>query len=57
MVSSAGSVELRRMANSLAAPENGVIVFASSSGRQESLEKDEWGNGAFTKALVEGIDG
>ncbi len=57
IISSAGSVELRRMANSLAAPENGVIVFASSSGRQESLEKDEWGNGAFTKALIAGLRG
>ena len=57
IISGAGSIELRRMANSLAAPENGVIVFASSSGRQESLEKDEWGNGAFTKALIAGLRG
>jgi uncharacterized caspase-like protein len=30
-------------------------VFASSTGRQVSVERDDWGNGAFTKAIVEGI--
>ncbi|MCP4579448.1 MAG: hypothetical protein GY846_24515, partial [Deltaproteobacteria bacterium] len=43
--------------NELSAAENGVIVFASSTGRQYSLEDDTWGNGAFTKALVEGFSG
>ena len=33
------------------------MVFASSTGRQYSLEDKAWGNGAFTKALVEGIGG
>ena len=51
------SRELARLANNLAAAENGVIVFASSSGRQLSEENDAWGNGAFTKALVEGLTG
>ena len=32
-------------------------MFASSTGEQESLELAEWGNGAFTKALVEGLRG
>ncbi|MEZ5650775.1 MAG: caspase family protein [Burkholderiaceae bacterium] len=49
--------ELRKFANDLAAAENGVIVFASSSGRQVSEEDDAWGNGAFTKAVVEGLNG
>ncbi len=35
----------------------GAIVFTSSTGNQESLEDPRWGNGAFTKALVEGISG
>ncbi len=43
--------------NELASAENGVIVFASSTGKQLSQEKAEWGNGAFTKALVEGLSG
>lgn len=51
------SRELARLANNLAAAENGVIVFASSSGRQLSEENDAWGNGAFTKALIEGLGG
>jgi len=51
------SRELARMANNLAAAENGVVVFASSSGRQLSEENDQWGNGAFTKALIEGFGG
>jgi uncharacterized caspase-like protein len=49
--------ELSRMANTLASAENGVVVFAASSGRQESEEKAAWGNGAFTKVLVEGLRG
>ena len=51
------SRELARMANDLAAAENGVIVFASSSGRQLSEEDDRWGNGAFTLALLAGLSG
>jgi WD40 repeat protein len=51
------SRELARLANSLASAENGVVVFASSTGRQNSEESDDWGNGAFTKALVEGLAG
>lgn len=37
--------------------EKGVIVFASSTAKELSQEKDEWGNGAFTKALIEGLRG
>jgi len=43
--------------NELSSTENGVVVFASSTGRQYSLEDPEWGNGAFTKAIVEGVSG
>lgn len=43
--------------NELASAENGVVVFSSSTGRQLSYEDAAWGNGAFTKALVEGLDG
>lgn len=51
------SRDLARLANELASPENGVIVFASSTGRQLSLESRAWGNGAFTRALVAGLNG
>lgn len=37
--------------------ERGVIVFASSTSKEVSQETDEWGNGAFTKALIEGLRG
>ncbi len=43
--------------NELASAENGVIVFSSSTGRQLSQEDAAWGNGAFTKAVVEGLSG
>ena len=43
--------------NELSSAENGVIVFASSTGKQYSLEDPQWGNGAFTKALLEGLEG
>ncbi len=43
--------------NELASAENGAVVFSSSTGRQYSLEDPAWNNGAFTKALVEGLSG
>jgi len=43
--------------NELTSAENGVVVFASSTGRQYSLEDPQWGHGAFTKALIEGLEG
>ncbi len=33
------------------------MVFTSSTGKQFSLEHPDWGNGAFTEALVEGLQG
>ncbi|MBF0608660.1 MAG: caspase family protein [Magnetococcales bacterium] len=49
--------DLTGLINELISAENGVVVFASSTGRQKSLERSEWSNGAFTKALVEGLNG
>src|SRR5205085_1914755 len=49
--------DLNGVVNELASAENGAIVFAASTGRQDSLEKIEWHNGAFTKAVVEGLLG
>jgi len=37
--------------------EKGVIIFASSTSKELSQEDLTWGNGAFTKALIEGIQG
>jgi WD40 repeat protein len=49
--------DVTSIANELASAENGAVVFASSTGRQFSLERPEWNNGAFTKALIEGLTG
>ncbi|MCX7822634.1 MAG: caspase family protein [Syntrophobacterales bacterium] len=45
------------VANELSSSENGAVVFASSFKTQKSFESPDWGNGAFTKALIEGISG
>ena len=46
-----------QISNDLGSAENGVVVFASSTGAQYSLENPSWKNGAFTEALVEGLNG
>lgn len=52
-----GAALMDGVVNELSAVENGVVVFASSTGSQVSVEDKAWGNGAFTKAVVEGIGG
>lgn len=52
-----GMADIAGVVNELASAENGAVVFASSTGRQYALEDAAWGNGAFTRALVEGIGG
>lgn len=49
--------DLTAVVNELSSAENGVIVFAASTGRQEAQESPEWGNGAFTRAVIEGVGG
>jgi uncharacterized caspase-like protein len=44
-------------ANELRSAKNGVVVFTSSSGDELSLELPDLGNGAFTKAVVDGMRG
>jgi uncharacterized caspase-like protein len=51
------ALDITGVINELASAENGVVVFAASSGQQYSLEHEKWGNGAFSKALVEGLSG
>lgn len=52
-----GIADINGVVNDLTAAENGVVVYSSSSGNQVSLENPIWGNGAFTKALVDGLEG
>ena len=49
--------DITGIVNELASAENGAVVFASSTGKQYSYEDPTWGNGAFTKAAVEGMNG
>lgn len=37
--------------------EPSIIGFYSSTAGQKSVEKKEWGNSAFTRALIDGING
>jgi len=52
-----GFDDVTEVVNELASAENGVVVFSSSTGRQYSLEDAAWGNGAFAKAVIEGLSG
>ncbi len=52
-----GALDITGIVNELTSAESGAVVFASSTGNQYSVEDPTWKNGAFTKALVEGISG
>ncbi len=52
-----GGPDIGAVVNELASAENGAVVFAASTGRQVALENADWGNGAFTKAVIEGLRG
>ena len=51
------AANISQAVSELTGAENGAIVFTSSTGRQFSLENSDWNNGAFTKAIVEGLNG
>ena len=51
------SSDVVRVVNDLSSPENGVIVFASSTHAQLSVENAKWENGAFTEAMLDGLAG
>jgi WD40 repeat protein len=51
------SMDVIGLVNRVSEPSNGVIVYASSTGNQLSLESSEWENGAFTRAVVDGLNG
>jgi WD40 repeat protein len=53
----AAAADISRIVNDLKSPEYGIVTFASSTGRQVSYESAKWGNGAFTKAVVEALSG
>jgi WD40 repeat protein len=56
MVATSRSIaDINGVVSELSSTENGIVTFASSTGRQLSQENDSWHNGAFTKALIEGL--
>ena len=52
-----GGSDINAVVNELSSTENGAITFTSSTGKEFSLEDPAWGNGAFTKAVIEGLNG
>jgi uncharacterized caspase-like protein len=49
--------DINRFINDLASAENGVVVFSASAGRETAFEREEWGHGAFSMALIEALAG
>ncbi len=39
----------------ITSPEHGVVVMSASTGKEKSLESAEWQHGAFTLALIRGL--
>jgi hypothetical protein len=52
-----GLVDIGAMRKEMEAAGSGTLIFAAASGRQGAQENQEWGNGAFTKSLLEGLGG
>lgn len=46
-----------RAINDLGSAQCGAVVFTSSTGKESSEESAAWQHGAFTKALLEGLNG
>jgi hypothetical protein len=49
--------DINGLVNELASAENGIVVFTASTGRESAFEREEWGHGAFSKALLEALSG
>ena len=47
--------DITAVVNELSRAENGAVVFCASTGNQLSWEDPAWQNGAFTKAVIEGL--
>ncbi|SMD36239.1 Uncharacterized protein, contains caspase domain [Reichenbachiella faecimaris] len=55
LLASRGETDLLEAIRTLATEENGVVIMAASTGKEYSYEKPEWGHGAFTLALLNGL--
>ena len=52
-----GDLDLTQVIKELTSAEVGVVTFTASTGKELSQEADEWGHGAFTLAMIEGLTG
>jgi hypothetical protein len=52
-----GVSDLTKALKELVDSDAGVVVMTASTGREESQERREWGHGAFTEAIIEGLEG
>lgn len=50
-------LDINRVINELSSLQNGVVIFSASTSSESSYERADWKNGAFTKAVVEGLNG
>jgi WD40 repeat protein len=50
-------VDVTALLNSLTYSQGGLVVFSAAQGRELSQERADWGHGAFTKALLEALQG
>lgn len=57
MAGRGAAADLTRLANDLGGADGGVVVFTAATGGQVAQESAAWGNGAFTRALIEGLRG
>ena len=52
-----GLVDIGAMRKEMEAAGTGTLIFAAASGKQGAQENEKWGNGAFTKSLLEALGG
>ena len=52
-----GVIDINGIANRLNRETSGVAVFTASMGNESAFEDSAWGNGAFTRALLDGLSG
>jgi WD40 repeat protein len=52
-----GIIDINGIANKLNRETSGVAVFTASMGNESAEESSTWGNGAFTRALLDGLSG
>ena len=47
--------DIGKALNDFTQAEDGVVAYAAATGREFSFEREAWGHGAFTEALIEGV--